>query len=209
MLEATLRLEVPGCWTARFGENGTRVRIVDRKVVSGRIKNLFEVERGGRKEDWPAVIADLSSMDGVAHVEAVSNDPERLLGIVECRGCTSCRAFLSSECFVTGVLSREGGMDWTLRFEDRAKLAALVEDLKRRRVPASVMRVVTLRGASTLTARQGEVLRVAMDMGYFEFPKRVGIEDVANRLGVSKSTASETLHRAEEKVLQSFLERPA
>jgi hypothetical protein len=48
-----------------------------------------------------------------------------------------------------------------------------------------------------LTDRQREVLDAAAEMGYYETPRRATLTDVAASLDVSKSTASDVLHRAE------------
>ena len=50
------------------------------------------------------------------------------------------------------------------------------------------------------------LLRLAYDMGFFDSPKRIRLEDVARLGNVSKSTASETLRRGIKKVLARFFE---
>jgi hypothetical protein len=49
---------------------------------------------------------------------------------------------------------------------------------------------------STLTPRQEEALRVALDLGYFEYPRGAELADVARALGVGRSAALELLRRA-------------
>lgn len=56
-----------------------------------------------------------------------------------------------------------------------------------------------------LTDRQRECLTVALREGYFEVPRRCPLAEVANVLGVDKSTASETIRRAVARVLAQFL----
>ena len=48
-----------------------------------------------------------------------------------------------------------------------------------------------------LTGRQREAVRVARRLGYYEVPREVGIEEVAEELGCAVSTASELVRRAE------------
>ncbi|WP_440991751.1 helix-turn-helix domain-containing protein [Haloarchaeobius baliensis] len=59
-----------------------------------------------------------------------------------------------------------------------------------------------------LTERQRECLRTARAAGYFEVPRRCTLADVADQLDVDKSTASVTLRRATERVLDQFLVGP-
>lgn len=59
---------------------------------------------------------------------------------------------------------------------------------------------------STLTARQHEVLRAAYELGYFDFPKRANAGDVAEDLGIARSTFTEHLSAAQRKVFGSLFE---
>lgn len=56
-----------------------------------------------------------------------------------------------------------------------------------------------------LTGRQSITLTTAIEMGYFDTPRRASIEDVAKRTGVSPSTAIEHLRKAEKKVLENYV----
>lgn len=55
-----------------------------------------------------------------------------------------------------------------------------------------------------LTERQREVVRAAVDAGYYDTPRETSLTALADDLGVAKSTLSETLHRAEEKIVKEF-----
>lgn len=57
-----------------------------------------------------------------------------------------------------------------------------------------------------MTSRQEECVRVAVEMGYFSIPREVNAEDVAEELGISKSSFLERLRRAEREIFEeSFL----
>jgi predicted DNA binding protein len=56
-----------------------------------------------------------------------------------------------------------------------------------------------------LTDRQRECLRAALRAGYFEVPRECTLADVAEQMGVDKSTASETIRRGSARVLEWFL----
>lgn len=59
---------------------------------------------------------------------------------------------------------------------------------------------------SRLTPSEEETLRAARDLGYFEVPGTVGIREVARTVGVSPSTASYRLRRAEAKLVGTYLD---
>lgn len=57
-----------------------------------------------------------------------------------------------------------------------------------------------------LTERQQEVLNLAVSQGYYDTPRKCTLTELAEEIGLAKSTCSETLHRAEEVVMKKFVE---
>lgn len=73
---------------------------------------------------------------------------------------------------------------------------------------ATVLDVSEYRGhraVGGLTERQREALAVAWEVGYFEVPRRSGIETVADELSCAVSTTSTLLRRAEARLIASAL----
>lgn len=60
-----------------------------------------------------------------------------------------------------------------------------------------------------LSEKQKECLETAYVMGYYSFPRRVTLEEIAKKIGLSYSTLQEHLRKAEEKVMPYFLENYA
>lgn len=58
---------------------------------------------------------------------------------------------------------------------------------------------------ATLSDRQRETVRVALDLGYYEHPSRATHADVADELGCAPSTASEHLSKAEAKLVRAIV----
>ncbi|WP_338032974.1 helix-turn-helix domain-containing protein [Haloterrigena salina] len=55
-----------------------------------------------------------------------------------------------------------------------------------------------------LTDRQFEVFLTALDAWYYDVPREATLTAVASALGVTKSTCSDVLHRAESAVARWF-----
>jgi hypothetical protein len=66
--------------------------------------------------------------------------------------------------------------------------------------PASLIRVGSYRGSHDLTARQELAIGTAFVLGYFDFPRRAQLRDVAKSLGISRATAMENLRRGMRKL---------
>jgi predicted DNA binding protein len=58
---------------------------------------------------------------------------------------------------------------------------------------------------SLLTDRQREAVEAAVDLGYYDSPRRATGADIAERIGCTPSTASEHLRKAESRVLSAYV----
>ncbi|WP_435335938.1 helix-turn-helix domain-containing protein [Haloarchaeobius sp. TZWWS8] len=63
--------------------------------------------------------------------------------------------------------------------------------------------------AASLTRRQRDALRAAVDCGYYESPRTGTVGEVAAELGVSTSTAAEHLRKMEREVMNQVVDRPS
>jgi len=66
--------------------------------------------------------------------------------------------------------------------------------------PASLVRIGSFRGSHDLTARQEMAVGAAFVLGYYDYPRRAQLKDVAKSLGVSRATAMENLRRGMRKL---------
>jgi len=55
-----------------------------------------------------------------------------------------------------------------------------------------------------LTESQRDIVETAIGMGYYDTPRDCSLTDLAAAVGRAKSTVSETLHRAEGKIIKQF-----
>lgn len=110
-----------------------------------------------------------------------------------------------------------GGWErWTLYLEDPDQLAEIIDRLEAadndvrlvRNVELSEMTMEPQLDASNLlmmlTPKQREALQTAIDTGYYGVDHETTVEEIADELGVSQTTAWEHLARAEEKVMDEI-----
>lgn len=58
---------------------------------------------------------------------------------------------------------------------------------------------------ASLTERQREVVIAAKRQGYYDYPRRINSEQLAERVGVSKATVVEHLRKAEGRLMETLL----
>ncbi|NHN47935.1 DNA-binding protein [Halostella sp. JP-L12] len=63
------------------------------------------------------------------------------------------------------------------------------------------------RSTASLSPRQREAVTAAIDLGYYDQPRKATHEEVAEALGCAPSTASEHIRKAEAKLVRAAVER--
>ncbi|SIR83371.1 helix-turn-helix domain-containing protein [Natronorubrum thiooxidans] len=89
----------------------------------------------------------------------------------------------------------------------RDRLAELVDQFERYGLSYRIEHVrERLHESQLLSDRQLEVVVAAVEAGYYDTPRRCSLTELADHLGIAKSTCSETLHRAEEGIIKRFVD---
>jgi predicted DNA binding protein len=106
--------------------------------------------------------------------------------------------------FIGPTIVRDGVESWHIVAPTREELQEVVASLEQCADIAYIRSSEGVEPDAGLTERQMSALKAAVEMGYFETPRRSSIREVAKRLKVSPSTAVEHLRKAEKKVLESY-----
>jgi predicted DNA binding protein len=96
--------------------------------------------------------------------------------------------------------------DYTVLFFRREDLKAMIEDFKK--TGEVTLGKVTRFNESTaeLTDRQFEVVKRALEEGYFEWPRDASSDEIAEELDISRATFLEHLRKAQSKLLTKAIE---
>lgn len=83
-------------------------------------------------------------------------------------------------------------------------MAILIERLKAYGCDVELKSTTHLTKKTMLTTRQEEIVRVAFEKGYYDFPKKINIKKLARIFDVSPSTLNEILQRGEKKIMRWY-----
>lgn len=207
VIEAVLECPQPHRWIRIASEDyGTLIEILDSKVLPGSVvEHLFELQVDpGRAEDLMKTIrADKDVID----VDFMRMKGGHIYGSVSSKRCTVCKQVAKSKCFLSSlVIGTQGQPHWTV-LGGNDSYRDLVTGLERSKIPYHLRLLRELQENELLTERQEEILSIAFESGYFDFPKKVGLKGLALRTGVKESTLAEILRRAQRKILRDYLAR--
>jgi hypothetical protein len=205
MPQARLRIDLPeGTWIrdVSIAHPETEFRVL--AVMPDGDRGVGLVEIGG--PDIAAVVADMGE-----HHSLVGVDPLRASGdecLVE---------FETTEPLLLLPIQQSGvPLELPLTIDDgtavvdltasRERLSSLRDRLDALGLAFEVEYVKQVMNATDLlTETQRELLVTAVEAGYYDTPRRSTLTDLADELGMAKSTVSETLHRGEERVVKQFV----
>lgn len=204
MISARFRMDLPpNLWVAEVSEAfpAATFRLLTAAPVEDQTVELGEVT-GGAVEAISEAIRDYPD---VVTYDRLHVDAERALARYES---TDQRLFASLERSSVPpefpVVVRDGAMEFDVT-ATRERFEAVGDALDASGFEYELLSVTGADPAGLLTDRQRECLAAALREGYYEVPRECTLADLTVMLGVDKSTASETLHRGEARVLKRFL----
>lgn len=207
MLEAVLQCPQPHSWIAlASSQYSAEIEILDSKLLpGGLVEHLFDIRvNPGLVEE---LLGAMRKDSDVIQMELIRSDSGHIYGSATSRRCTVCKYVAKSKCFLETVgIGSDERAKWTV-LGSEGSYRELVQSLEAQRVPFEVKRRRAVEDTDLLTTRQEQILAIAFDRGYFDFPKKIGLKDLADQIGVKTSTLGEILRRGQKKILGQYLAR--
>lgn len=181
-------------------------RVVDRrKVGRGASQDLLEI--AGTRTEVEAFLDDLRTRRRVHAADLMQLGQDRTLALLTIPNCTAACEAVGENAFLVAHETNGGGtFRWRLLLADSEGLDAVIAGLRRMRCGIRLVRVRRLRASEILSSRQEAVVRVAWQLGYYEFPRKIRLTELAARVGVSKAALSQALRRGEGKIVARHFE---
>lgn len=104
-------------------------------------------------------------------------------------------------CVSCPLLTADERDAWRVILPQGPGTKAFLRELRGGKTPhPAIVRLDPYRSTTSLTRRQDHALRIAYNLGYFAYPRRGSLGDVARALGTGRSAALEILRRATAKL---------
>ena len=206
MMEAIITFKPPDYWIRDIIDHfDVNIKVRKSKVVKdGNVRDLVEVvvHEG---EDVEDIMERIRDNPNISKVDVTSLERGRFLAAFTTDNCTVCRTLAGADCFLSSSRTTdEGKMEWSLLVTERKSLQQLIKDLEEDGVEPRLQKLTELSSKEALTARQEEITRMAFNMGYFDFPRRIGLKELAMRFDISTSTLSEILRKGQRHIMMTY-----
>jgi len=214
MREIVLQLKAPQTWVSEVtAKHPSKIRILDCKPSETKdgIRQLVEVTSD--PEQLLQIVNEVRTSPLVKEAYVVETKRGTVHGSLLTKS-AFCSAIMSSEAFCRTCLFHskakpDGTVEWTLAFSGREALNELLDHLKAEQVDVKIMRLSSVADVQSLTEHQKNLVETALEEGFFDYPRRITLRELAKKMGVSASSASEVLRRAERKILAGYQKRDA
>lgn len=172
---------------------------------------LLEVSNENEKEsglrDLERTILDLKKIDGVIDTRILTRSTQKAVIALTLSPpplCTVSREY-GLFCLNCAYASSNTEMEWKFLAEDPNEMNRVLEALSRAGVQSKIKQVSPPLSDEILTARQREIIMLAKSVGYFDFPRKKSLSDLAKELRISTSSIGQIMRTAESKIIESYL----
>jgi len=208
MMEAVLSLRIPQNWMSEIPQkHPVTIRVIDRVPYSEKgVKDLVEI--AGPEDVMGEVLEDIRKNPLVSSVDTTVTERGKVIGAITTARCEICRILTDSDVFLISAESKGGGkVDWTLVLSDKSVLKNIFDHLKSKGVEADLVKLTKIDDKESLTERQDKITHVAFERGYFDYPKRISLRELARMFDVSPSTLSEILRKGQRKIVLDYFKK--
>jgi predicted DNA binding protein len=204
MFEAKFKLKHKGCWTTGlnkfkskfithntvsltedFVQDITEVSLI--KTEANKIKKYFKTNKLIKKAEV------LQETDKKLLIQ-IFTDTSKIKSIVH--------TILKNKCFLSKKVPLiEGWEIWTIAAPKKTAIKNALGDIKK----LGQFKLLYIKKSSfdgyNLSHKQENILKLAVELGYYNWPRKISLQELAKRLKLSKTTAAEHLRKAEIKVM--------
>lgn len=206
-MEVEIEFREPVGWIKELVEtHSASIRIRDIRMSGEGVKDLFEIFMpSGKIEGFSS---ELLAKNRVDRDSVTVTDDSHATAIVNAHECAVCKAILNWDLFLTEAYTNDSGdIVMKLLVPDESTVSGFLDRLSMDGVKFDLLRKRALSKRSDITARQEFVVKTALELGFFDYPKKVNLEGLSKRLNVSYVTLAEILRRAEKKIISSYFKK--
>ena len=183
---------------ATFGIRHLRVTDI-RSSSTGLVKHLIELDRGQVKR----IPKDFK-------IVAPRGKAESKPAIwFESKGCEVCNFILSRDAFlISGKSIEEHMIKYSFIVPTFEAYKSIIYDLENSGHKVSVLKMGSFEPKTgILTEKQERIFWLALKGGFFDYPRKIGTQELAAKLGIRPSTLSEILRRGTRRLLEHYFEK--
>ena len=173
------------------------LKVVDvRSSSSGSVRHLMDVGED-QAHKVPKELAAKGHVEGKTSVW------------LESEGCEVCNTILSHDAFLISGKSMQGDIiTYSFMVPTPEAYKGIIADLEKTHHSVKILKVGKFeQQIGVLTENQERILWLALKSGFFDYPRQVGMVELAAKLGISPATLSEIIRRGTRRLLEHYFKK--
>jgi len=173
------------------------LKVVDvRSSSSGSVRHLMDVGEEQAKK-VPRELAAKGHVEGKSTVW------------LESEGCEVCNTILGHDAFlVSGKSMQNNIITYSFMVPTFEAYRGIIKDLEKAGHKVEVRKIGKFeQQIGVLTENQERIFWLALKSGFFDYPRQIGMAELAAKLGISAATLSEILRRGTRRLLEHYFKR--
>ncbi|MCW4024868.1 MAG: helix-turn-helix domain-containing protein [Candidatus Bathyarchaeota archaeon] len=171
------------------------LKVVDvRSSSSGKVRHLMDVGEDQAKKASQQFKKGLESKSSVW---------------LQSEGCQVCNTILGHDAFLVSGKSIQGNLiTYNFMVPTFEAYQGIISDLKNAGYNVNVRKVGKFKAQiEVLTENQERIFWLALKSGFFDYPRQIGMVELASKLGISAATLSEIMRRGTRRLLEHYFKQ--
>lgn len=160
-----------------------------------------------REDEVEAVLEKIRKHSGVMSVDLVDEEEGHIIGSVAMQECPWVWKIVESGCYLERAWSNgDGRIDFKILSGSEGSLPKLIKSLGTKGAEVEINKISQINGRPIITRRQESVIKLALERGYFDCPRKITIKELAKLSKLSTSTALEIVRRGEKNIIVNYFQ---
>ncbi len=173
------------------------LKVVDvRSSSTGSVRHLMDLGEEQAKK-VPKELAEKGRAEGKSAVW------------LESTGCEVCNTILAHDAFlVSGKSMQNSIISYSFMVPTPEAYRGIISDLEKAGHKVTIVKVGKFeQQIDVLTENQERIFWLALKSGFFDYPRKIDMAELAAKLGISSATLSEIMRRGTRRLLEHYFKR--
>jgi predicted DNA binding protein len=205
MMEAEISIKGMRFWivdiAAQFPSTVTVTECIPWRKRGGQA--LFTI--GGFEGDVSPIIDSIRQHPEITSMDASERSDGQIVGSVAMKECWIIWTLVDCGCFLESAWSDgDGKAYFRILAGSEGSLPNLIRSVGSRGVDIEIIRIAQTSERPGVSRKQEKVIRLALEKGYFDYPRKITLEDLGKLCNMSTSTVFEIIKRGEKNILKQY-----
>lgn len=193
------------CWLSKLSKLDSRLfaKVVEQQSVDGVWRNqLFRIAAHGKAGEVESFLRRESSFRDLKTLRS----RDGLIYGVAMVGCSrACGIEEAGSCILRSVSTAANGeVVWHLIGTGPA-CRKFMQRLTDRGIMYKTLELSLVKSNGGLTSRQELIVKAALELGFFDYPKKIHVKELAHLFGITPATLTETMRKAMKKIVKEYM----